>query len=786
MKMKTTYFFAILFGFILSSNAQTDNTFSGENAGAANTGNFNSGFGKNTLNQNTGHSNVAFGLKVLSTSSGGYNSAFGNEALFSNTTGNLNSAFGTRSLLNNTTGSQNVSLGHRTLEANINGNNNTSIGYASLLVNNGSGNVAVGHSTPRHLLTGNFNVFIGTETAINLYNGSFNVLLGNRITLNKFASTPLLAGSDTNKSIIIADGGGVQRIFIDKNGNTGIGLGANVLPLNKLDIKGGVAIGKNFTPNGFIPVVPAPANGLAVEGRLGVGTLSPNNKLEITQGTNGNSGLRFTNLTSAFTPTTAQSSNNFLSVNATGDVVLQRMSNVVQSNILSSAGNVMTSTVNGIIAVANTVNSISNNINSNNQLITTINGVASAPVNIPVPNIEIIDASITNELQTISQSGNTITLSNNGGSFILPTLVDVPQTISQSGNIISLSNGGGSFTLPTFTDMDSQSLLLTGNTLSISNGNSVTLPTPIDVPQTISQSGNTVSLSNGGGSFTLPIFTDTDGQSLTLTGNTLSISNGNSVTLPAPIDVPQTISQSGNTVSLSNGGGSFTLPTFTQVPQTIAQIGNTVTLSNGGGSFTIPTTNVVAGTNVTVIGNGSITTPFSISSTDKSLFADNGTINQATTVGDNRIVYMNNRNIWFNGSSTEPNGKIYIGATATYPVTTGNYKLFVEGGILTEKVKVALRSTANWADYVFEKNYNLMPLTEVEKYITANKHLPGIDSATELTKNGLDLAEMQAKHMAKIEELTLYIIEQSKAIERNSAAIAELKKQVQVLTANQD
>jgi hypothetical protein len=74
----------------------------------------------------------------------------------------------------------------------------------------------------------------------------------------------------------------------------------------------------------------------------------------------------------------------------------------------------------------------------------------------------------------------------------------------------------------------------------------------------------------------------------------------------------------------------------------------------------------------------------------------------------------------------------------------------------------------------------------VEEYIAANKHLPGVDSAIELSKNGLDLAEMQAKHMAKIEEMMLYIIEQNKTIEKNIKDIEELKKQVKVLTANED
>lgn len=761
MKMKNTFFYLFLFffGVLVNSYGQVDNTFSGINSGTSNTGNFNTGFGKNALFQNTSNSNNAFGVSTLSVSTGGFNCAFGNEALTSNGIGRLNAAFGTRSLLNNISGSGNIAIGHRTLEANIVGNNNTSVGYASLLRNIGNGNVALGSNTPRHLLSGDNNTFLGTETAINLYNGSNNVFLG-KVEVSKLPSNNSLAGNDTNKTIIFADGTGSQRIFIHSNGNTGIGLGNNVIPINKLDIKGGVAIGKNYTPNGLPNSngALAPINGLLVEGKVGIGNTSPKNKVEITQGTTGNSGLRFTNLTSAYNPISNIVTNKFLSVNENGDVVLQNMPNRVNTNVIVSSANLMTSNVNNIASNATIVNSISNTINSSNQLITTVNGVATIPVNLPSPLLTEIDGSITNELQTLSQSGN----------------------------VVSLSNNGGSFTLPTFSDTDGQSLTLTGNTLSISNGNSVTLPTYLDVPQTISQSGNTITLSNGGGTFTLPTFSDTDGQSLALVGNTLSISNGNSVTLPTYIDVPQTISQVGNVVTLSNGGGTFTLPSFTDSDgQSLALAGNTLSISNGN-SVTIPTANVVAGSNITVTGAGTTSSPFSVSSVDTSLYANNGIINQATTTNSNRIVDMNSSNIWFKSLPTDTNGKMYIGSTAIYPNTTGNYKLFVEGGILTEKVKVALRSTANWADYVFEDSYNLMPLKNVEQYIVKNKHLPGIDSASELSKNGLDLAEMQAKHMAKIEELTLYIIEQNKAIEKNNKAIEELKLQVKTLTANED
>ncbi|NNT72528.1 hypothetical protein HKT18_09900 [Flavobacterium sp. IMCC34852] len=734
--MKKKYFLfttLVLLTIVFESTAQVDNTFSGENSGANNTGNFNTGFGKDALMNNTSHSNNAFGARVLSVTTGGFNSAFGNESLANNTTGSLNSAFGTRSLWNNLTGKSNIAFGHRAMESNVFGSNNTAIGYGALLYSTGSNNIALGINTPKNLVSGNNNIFIGAETAKNLINGSYNVFLGN-VSLEATPSSAKMAGNNTDATIILADGLGNQRIFVNKAGNVGIGLGNNVIPANRLDLGGGMVIGRNYVPNAATTAANttlAPLNGMLVEGKVGIGNKSPNNKVEITHGVNGNSGLRFTNLTSQFNPSSNQTATKFLTVNANGDVVLQRMAGLTNTNVMASNANLMTTNVNNIQASAPIVNSISNSI-TGNQLVTTVNGVASAPVNLPQYLLNEVDGSTTNELQTISQSGNTITLSNGGGSVTIPTVVD--------------------------TDTDEQHLALAGNVLSITNGNSVVLPP--DVPQTLSQTGNTITLSNGGGSVTIPNMTDTDQQTLTLNGQVLSISNGNSVVLP------------------------------THGPQSITQNGAIVTLSNGGGSITLQSTTVTAGNNVTVLGDGSAGTPYVVSANDTSLYADNGAINTATTVGGNRIVEMNNSNIWFSTGNSNTNGKIYLGATASYPSTTGDYRLFVEGGILTEKVKVALRSSANWADYVFANDYKLMPLKEVETFVKANKHLPGVDSAEELAKNGIDVAQMQSKQMEKIEELTLYIIDQDKkieaqgkAIEKNTKEIEELKAQIQALIA---
>ncbi|MEN9336634.1 MAG: hypothetical protein RLZZ500_1621 [Bacteroidota bacterium] len=703
-----------------------NNTFYGQNSGINNSGNFSCGFGVNTLMNNGGNSNTGFGIQALMSPKGGFNAAFGASSMKNNDSGSLNSAFGTRTLENNLSGSFNVAIGHRTMgDLTEPGNMNTAIGYSALKINVGDGNIALGYFSPRHLASGNNNIFIGTETAANLERGSGNVFLG-KVSVNPFASSAVQIGNDADKTIVFADGYGTQRLTISNTGNVGIGLGNNVLSSNRLEVNGGVVIGKSFVSNaspmaGFT----APSNGMLVEGRIGVGNTTPGNKVEITHGTTGFSGLRFTNLTNAFVPAAASTTRKFLTVNATGDVVLE---NVGTTNILSSNQNTLTSTVNGVASSAPIVNSVTTIFAENNQLTTIVNGIASTPVTIPIP-----------------------------------------------------------------TDSDAQSLTLAGNVLSISNGNSVTLPAdgdsnPTNELQTLTQNGNVVTLSNGGGSFTLPTDTDTDAQTLALAGNVLSISNGNSVTLPAdgdsnPTNELQTLTQNGNVVTLSNGGGTFTLPTDTDTDaQTLSLAGNVLSISNGN-NVTLPQTIIHGGPNITVTGNGTSTTPYLISSLDTSIYSANGSINQATTTGPNRVVNMNSRNIWFNTSTSTVNGKIYIGNTTAYPTTTGNYRLYVEGGILTEKVKVALRSSNNWADYVFAEDYKLMPLKEVASFIQKNKHLPGVASAEQLASEGLDLAAMQAKHMEKIEELTLYVIDQDKKIETQQATLNQQQKEIENLKA---
>jgi hypothetical protein len=104
------------------------------------------------------------------------------------------------------------------------------------------------------------------------------------------------------------------------------------------------------------------------------------------------------------------------------------------------------------------------------------------------------------------------------------------------------------------------------------------------------------------------------------------------------------------------------------------------------------------------------------------------------------------------------NGNVGIGTTETF-----GYKLAVKGKIGCGELIV--EDVAGWADFVFESNYKLMSLKELNTYIKANKHLPEIPTTAEVEENGISVGEMNAKLLQKIEELTLHTIQQQELIE---------------------
>lgn len=99
-------------------------------------------------------------------------------------------------------------------------------------------------------------------------------------------------------------------------------------------------------------------------------------------------------------------------------------------------------------------------------------------------------------------------------------------------------------------------------------------------------------------------------------------------------------------------------------------------------------------------------------------------------------------------------------------------KLDVRGKIIVDEVEIKVNKGA---DFVFDSNHKLPSLSEVETHIKENNHLPDIPSEKEMIENGVDLGEMQIKLLQKIEELTLYAIEQNKQIQRLQEENKEMK-----------
>lgn len=105
-------------------------------------------------------------------------------------------------------------------------------------------------------------------------------------------------------------------------------------------------------------------------------------------------------------------------------------------------------------------------------------------------------------------------------------------------------------------------------------------------------------------------------------------------------------------------------------------------------------------------------------------------------------------------------------------------KLAVNGTIHSKEVKVDMNG---WPDYVFKKEYNLPTLQEVEKHINEKGHLENIPSEEEVLKNGINLGEMNSKLLQKIEELTLYIIQQEKKNSLQTLEIENSKNEIEIL-----
>lgn len=142
-------------------------------------------------------------------------------------------------------------------------------------------------------------------------------------------------------------------------------------------------------------------------------------------------------------------------------------------------------------------------------------------------------------------------------------------------------------------------------------------------------------------------------------------------------------------------------------------------------------------------------------------------VNNRRLIVDGNVAFTGTANFGGNITTEHNLSAININASGTMTIDgaasigTGFYCSW-GGHVKTKELVVTLEG---WSDYVFDSDYKLMPLGELEHYVSENKHLPNIPSATEVEKEGVNVGEMNALLLEKIEELTLYIIDLQKQID---------------------
>ncbi len=192
-------------------------------------------------------------------------------------------------------------------------------------------------------------------------------------------------------------------------------------------------------------------------------------------------------------------------------------------------------------------------------------------------------------------------------------------------------------------------------------------------------------------------------------------------------------------------------------------------------------------------GNAAIATTLSVGT--NATIGQNLTVNQNATIqgtvnANQNLAVANNLTVGNNstllgtlsvGSGATINGDLRVNSRVaigtgsfSYLGNTQNYELMVDGGIAAREVRVA--APGAWPDYVFAPDYPLKTIAEVAQYIQENQHLPNVPSAQEVEKGGIDVAAMNKALLEKVEEMTLYLIQQHKEIEQLKVQVENLKK----------
>jgi hypothetical protein len=149
---------------------------------------------------------------------------------------------------------------------------------------------------------------------------------------------------------------------------------------------------------------------------------------------------------------------------------------------------------------------------------------------------------------------------------------------------------------------------------------------------------------------------------------------------------------------------------------------------------------------------------------------------QLHTTGTVRFAGLTGDNTQTRVLVSDASGNLYYRDASTLAANDPIRSSLANNGTITEK---KLRLTErDWPDYVFSARYQLPTLGSLEKYIRENHHLPGITTAGEVEEKGVDIGDNQAALLKKVEELTLYVIDQNKKLEAQNKKIETLSREI--------
>jgi len=293
-------------------------------------------------------------------------------------------------------------------------------------------------------------------------------------------------------------------------------------------------------------------------------------------------------------------------------------------------------------------------------------------------------------------------------------------------------------------------------------------------------SGSSMNHVNGNYSATIGVNNYTNGTCSVAFGNSNRAAGGNSVAIGNFVRTNAT-----NAVVIGSGLAD------TDVKALINNKNNSLMVGFNSKRSTLYVSTSAGGETTGKIGIGNVVNPSAKLHLKSDANEDAGLILETTTVStksayiqlydaNNKIsvskegmnVRAGGSGLSFDAGKITMNGKVGINANNTF---TGDYDyaLAVSGGILTSEVFI--KEVSEWHDYVFKKDYDLMPLNDLNHYIGVNQHLPDVPSESEVLQQGFNLADMDGLLLKKIEELTLYVIELNKQLQEQSEIISSLK-----------